>query len=88
MLKLHPEAFNKCFDERNVLKISINVFFVVFIFINIVVRLAFFTDFTTKITEYLCSGWFLFIQANFDFFLTELAIFDGIFFVIQKVLMS
>ena len=68
MLNLDPEAFNKCFDARNVLKISINVFFVIFIFINIFVRLAFFTDFHNKNNGIFVLGWFLFLQANFDFF--------------------
>ena len=37
--------------------------------------------FDTKVTEYLCSGDFYFLQTNFDFLTT---IFDGLFYIIQK----
>ena len=40
--------------------------------------------FDTKVTEYLCSGWVFFFRQISTF---QLAIFDGIFYIIQKVLL-
>ena len=42
--------------------------------------------FDTKVTEYLCSGWVLFFFRQISTF--YLAIFDGIFYIIRKVLLS
>ena len=38
--------------------------------------------FDTKVTEYLCSGEFFFLQTNFDFLTSHL------FYIIQKVLLT
>ena len=56
--------------------------------IQVLVRIYFIVvpTFDTKVTEYLCSGWVLFLQTNFGFltrpFLTEF------FYIIRKIIFS